>query len=209
MPLEKLCPVCRASQGTFRTFWRTAWAQWRCPACGSLLALDTPRRLLAVLTWIAVLLAWLLLMRRAAVPMALVFISLCLLGFVTITAIDRIKVIQRRGAHCPGCGYDLRAAHDAPVCPECGRTIDAETRAQAERMQHAATVPSPQRSIGRLLLLIMILLFSLTLLIAALTHYGHLRRPPITPQPRTTQPASPPAGSPSTSDSTTPDTDQP
>ena len=67
------------------------------------------------------------------------------------------EVIERRGAHCTGCGYDLRAIGTETECPECGREVDDETRTLAGRLQQGAEVPVRARRVERLVILILVI----------------------------------------------------
>jgi len=131
--------------------------------------MDTPRRLLAIAIWIAVLFGWMFMMRRSGTPEWVSLIALGLLCFLTIAFIDRVTVIERVGFHCLGCGYDLRETTDEQ-CPECGEAIDEELRRRvilaAERADRPRTTP-----LARWAFFIAAVLVALTLLAVGITRY--------------------------------------
>ena len=165
----KECPVCRAPLNAVRTNFRPAWSRWRCGGCGSLIGMDTPRRLLALAIWVGVLFGWIFMTRRSGAPEWLSLTALGLLCFVTIAFVDRVIVIERVGFHCLGCGYDLRETTDGQ-CPECGETIDEELRRRvilaAERAERPGATP-----LARWGWFIAIVLVALTLLAVGITRF--------------------------------------
>ena len=165
--------------------------------CESRLAMDTRRRLLAVLVWMAVLVTWFGFLRHSAVPMMLTIASLVILCFVTISFIDRIRVIER-------CGFDLRESRDAASCPECGHAIDDETRQRIARTR-AGEVHTPVRNLkGRIAFILLLTLALISFAVLGLTVFLGAPSPqqgppggtlsPASSPPATSMPASPAAG---------------
>lgn len=155
--------------------------------------MDTRRRLVAVLVWMAVLILWFGFLRHSAVPMLLTIASLAILCFVTISFIDRIRVIERCGAHCPGCGFDLRESRGNAACPECGRAIDDETNRRIDQVRTGA-IHAPVRNLkGRIALILLLSLALLSFAVLGLTVF--LGAPP--PPPSSAGGAGPPAAPPS------------
>ena len=122
------CPV-RRQPLRWTYIIRTLWSQWHCQSCGSLLAINRRRRLLAIIPFVGMVLCASLLISRlglgdfAIVPAA---IGLAAPYFLLI---DRAVVLERYGLRCRGCGYDLQG-QTVPRCPECGRELDAQERAR-------------------------------------------------------------------------------
>lgn len=167
MRFWKVCPVCRGPLPWLKTFFRPAWARWECTDCGSIIGIDTRRRVLAICVWTAVLLGWMFWMRNAAIPMPVVFAGLLVLCFITITLIDRIVPIEIRGVRCTGCGYDLREASD-DACPECGTVIEDYILARIQTGEHGHPLTVPHAMRQRWLLILLILFVSVALLAAGL-----------------------------------------
>lgn len=122
-PIE--CPNCRREIARLRIFTRTAWSRWHCVGCGSLLGVDTKRRLLAMIPWVFIVVVLLFVLE--IVQWGLLFAIPVLLGLALANffVFDRVVLIQRTGRRCRQCGYDLTGQSD-DRCPECGGAFDTE-----------------------------------------------------------------------------------
>ena len=149
------CPVCHQPL-RWTYLLRTMWSQWRCDACGSLLAINRNRRILAIVPFVALTLVMGLFISRLALGDWLLIPAALVLAVPYFLLIDRAVVLERRGFRCQECGYDLQG-QVVPRCPECGREFDELEKAAMESgVPPIRTVGSRRRFwIGWLLLAIL------------------------------------------------------
>jgi len=130
------CPNCREAQPFGCRFSK----EWRCAACGSLLAFGKCRPalpgfgryllyLLAAFSLLGVATTWGLLSRPQYNWLFLRFLPVLIAVYLLLRLPDRfmhreVVVRTRVGRHCRVCGYDLRCQTE-PRCPECGTAFDA------------------------------------------------------------------------------------
>jgi hypothetical protein len=86
-----------------------------------------------------------------------------------LLAIDRARVLERRGLHCRGCGYDLRG-QVAPRCPECSRELDEAEQAAVQRGTVAASADREPRRAWPWLVVAVVLLIG-TIVLVGYTHW--------------------------------------
>jgi hypothetical protein len=140
--LSLQCPVCRAPVSRLATFVRPAGMhKWRCDGCGSLIGISLVRRWLMCIPMAGAMLGCLMGARALALPGSVgtagAVVSIVLFCFV----IDRMRVYERCGVCCRGCGYDLRG-QQSNTCPECGETIGEAERELLERLAAGAALPT-------------------------------------------------------------------
>ncbi|MBU0717492.1 MAG: hypothetical protein KJ749_04520 [Planctomycetes bacterium] len=185
MILSTVCPVCRHPlPWTFVL--RPIWSQWRCTMCGSLLEINTTRRLLMLIPFAAVLLLSISLASAIGVHTTWVLAFVTLLALIPIV-LQPPRVIERCGFRCKTCGYDLQG-QVVPRCPECGRELDpGGCQILGTGAYPAPTNRRPSR-LGTILLLIVIVVLGWSV---AVVLYKTTR---FTPKPApASQPGAPPA----------------
>lgn len=159
MALE--CPNCREPISFFRTVRSSAWGRFRCKACGSVIGVDTTRRLLVQVPWMAAVALALGVGRvqRAGWLVAIIVLSL---PFVAIFMfLEKLVVYERRRFCCRKCGYDLQGQTENR-CPECGTEFDPDER---ERIEQRIREGPPARNMGySVVAAIVIVLFSALLI---------------------------------------------
>jgi 4-amino-4-deoxy-L-arabinose transferase-like glycosyltransferase len=136
------CPNCRERITYFRVFRTAAWRTFRCKACGSVLGISLPRRIIAIAIWLAVFLfvmeflgfyTWGRLYTYS-------FMAVSLMAVMYVG--DRVVLVDRRAFTCKRCGYDLQGLPE-PRCPECGTVFDPAERERILARFHAPP-PSPR-----------------------------------------------------------------
>lgn len=119
------CPQCRTPVPFERRVFRAwLWARWRCKTCDSLLGFNVKRRIIAgvLIVQIATSVVAIILfkfMGRSMLAFGIAAPIACMVGILFMLNIDDIEVIERRGRHCGGCGYNMQG-NETGVCPECG-----------------------------------------------------------------------------------------
>ncbi len=135
------CPNCREPIPRLRLFATSAWGRWNCRSCGALLGLDTRRRLLAVVSWIVILILLIYVARIANFGYAIAAPLAACAAILNFFLFDRAVVHERTGFRCHGCGYDLQG-QVAARCPECGLEFEAAAlatyQAHGEERKRAA-----------------------------------------------------------------------
>jgi len=103
------------------------------------------------------------------------------LGLVAL--FERLRVLERHGVRCRGCGYDLRGQH-APSCPECGRALDEQEQAllARENPEHAVTDRRLGGTARRLITIALIFLLASTALVHGILLYSRMSRQTLTSQ---------------------------
>jgi len=140
--MQHECPNCREGIGYFRVFRTAAWGTFRCKACGSVLGISLPRRLIAVAIWIAVFLFVMEFLGFHAWDRLYTY-SFMAVSLIAATYVgDRVVLVERRAFTCSGCGYDLQGLPESR-CPECGMAFDPAERERILARIHAPS-PSPR-----------------------------------------------------------------
>ena len=168
------CPVCRTPL-PLNYFLRTAWSRWRCGHCGSLLGINTKRRLLSLLPFLFIVILLFILTGRLGLGTlytCLIFVPIWAAYFLLV---DRAVVIERCGFRCKKCGYNLQG-QVVPRCPECGGVFDDDERRMMETGVYPAATPHRNDRVWFLIAtLICSLLLVTTLLGLYLTGSNRLR----------------------------------
>ena len=138
MSLE--CPNCRESVSFFRSFRTTAWGSFRCKACGSVLGISFPRRMIAVGIWTGVLLLSMGVLRLSAWGPLWSYSAMGVMFVAIFYLCEKIVLLDRRAFTCKRCGYDLRGLIETR-CPECGTDFDP---AERERIVARMASPAPK-----------------------------------------------------------------
>lgn len=152
MSLE--CPNCRESVSFLRSIRTSAWASFRCTACGSILAISFARRMLAAGIWFAALLFTMEVLRLYTWGRLWSYVAMGLSLIAILYLCEKIVLLERRAFTCKRCGYDV---HGLPEnrCPECGTKFDP---AERERILARISSPPPKPRYRRIAALIVVLL---------------------------------------------------
>jgi hypothetical protein len=151
---------------------RPIWSQWPCRHCGSRLAVNTGRRLLAILALIALMLGGMALASRGTDSLVTLGLAFAL-WLPLFLVLERPRVVQRCGLRCQSCGYDL-TGQVVPRCPECGRPLDDRERTilASGAVLATATAARGWSRLGAICVIVLIALFVATLVAVGVTRWG-------------------------------------
>lgn len=181
MALE--CPTCRHPVSFWRSVRTTAWGRFPCRVCGSILGVDVKRRFASLVPFIPVsffLLHFIGIQNYGA----LVFYPTMIVVFLVLLRLfERITLLEARAFRCETCGYDLRG-QIVTRCPECGSEFDPGAK---ERVEARVGKPAP-RARHLWLLVVLIVLFSATLVAGILAFRNRQAGQQPAPPPPTSAP---------------------
>jgi hypothetical protein len=165
--MSRECPNCREPVSFIRAFRTTAWGTFRCKACGSVLGISFPWRMVAAGVFIGVFMVLLLVVRVQAYGTPVTVAAAVLTFAFIFYVLEKVVLVDRRAFTCKECGYDLRGLPEHR-CPECGTGFDPTER---ERILARIGSPPPKTRYRWLAIAFVILM----MLLAAANTYFHGR----------------------------------
>ena len=141
-PMLLECPNCRQSVSFWRAIRTSAWGRFPCKACGSVLGISLPRRMIALIPWCACVFVLLTMARIQDYGWPVMGAALVATFLCVFYPLERVVLVDRRSFCCHRCGYELEGL-TKPRCPECGTPFDP---AEKERILARLGTPAP---IGR------------------------------------------------------------